>query len=133
MDEPAVSAGLDPVALRLKNLEDKPRMRRVVQRAGELMAAMEVPEGITWALRPNFHSSLMWQKLPRYRSPTARFAYKVTCVVDCGTAVNPDTVRAQLEGGVMFALTATLYGEIDPQGAVVQSNFHDYPILRMDE
>ena len=60
--------------------------------------------------------------------------HKVTCVVDCGLAVNPDIVRAQLEGAVMFALTATLYGQIDlDDGAVVQSNFHNYPILRMNE
>ena len=51
-----------------------------------------------------------------------------------GTAVNPDIVRAQLEGAVMFGLTAALYGRIDlKNGEVQQSNFHDYPILRMDQ
>ena len=135
MDELAVSAGLDPVALRLKNLEDKPRMRRVVQRAGELMAAMEVPEGhhLGFASHSSFFTDVAEIAEVSVTDGKIR-VHKVTCVVDCGTAVNPDTVRAQLEGGVMFALTATLYGEIDlDRGAVVQSNFHDYPILRMDE
>ena len=56
------------------------------------------------------------------------------CVVDCGTAVNPDVIRAQMEGAIMFGLTAALEGEIEIEaGAVKQSNFHDYPILRMTE
>ena len=60
--------------------------------------------------------------------------HKVTCVVDCGLAVTPDVVRAQMESAVMFGLTAALHGKIELRnGAVQESNFHDYPILRMDE
>jgi isoquinoline 1-oxidoreductase/isoquinoline 1-oxidoreductase beta subunit len=60
--------------------------------------------------------------------------HQVTCVIDCGIAVNPDIVRAQMEGGVIFGLTAALHGNIEIEGgAVKESNFHDYPILRMDE
>ena len=56
------------------------------------------------------------------------------CAVDCGIAVNPDVVRAQMEGGIGFGLSAALYGEITlKDGAVEQSNFHDYPVLRIDE
>jgi isoquinoline 1-oxidoreductase beta subunit len=59
---------------------------------------------------------------------------KINCVVDTGIAVNPDTVMAQLEGGLIFGLTAALYGEITiDRGRVQQSNFHDYRMLRIDQ
>jgi isoquinoline 1-oxidoreductase subunit beta len=59
---------------------------------------------------------------------------RVTCAVDTGIAVNPDTVVAQLEGGLIFGLTAALYGEITiDKGRVQQSNFNDYRMLRIDQ
>jgi isoquinoline 1-oxidoreductase beta subunit len=59
---------------------------------------------------------------------------RVVCAVECGLAVNPDVVRAQMEGGIGFALSAALYGAITlKDGAVEQSNFHDYPVLRINE
>lgn len=59
---------------------------------------------------------------------------KVYCVIDCGVVINPDMVRAQMEGGILFGLTSTLKAQITiSQGRVEQSNFHDYPLLRMDE
>ncbi len=59
---------------------------------------------------------------------------RMTCAVDTGIAVNPDTVAAQLQGGIIFGMTAALYGEITVEnGRVQQSNFHDYRMLRMDE
>jgi isoquinoline 1-oxidoreductase/isoquinoline 1-oxidoreductase beta subunit len=55
-------------------------------------------------------------------------------VIDCGQVINPDIVRDQMEGAIAFGLTAALYGEITLEdGAVAQSNFHDYPILRHNE
>jgi isoquinoline 1-oxidoreductase subunit beta len=60
--------------------------------------------------------------------------HRVVCAVDTGFAANPDQIRAQMEGGIVYALTAVLYGEITiDKGRVVQSNFHDYPMLRIDE
>jgi len=60
--------------------------------------------------------------------------HRVDCVVDCGRAVNPDRVRAQMEGGVIFGLTLALHGEITVRdGAVEQGNFGDYPLLRLNE
>ena len=57
---------------------------------------------------------------------------RVVAAVDCGTVVNPDIVKAQIEGAIVYGLTAALYGEITVEkGRVVQSNFHDYPLLRM--
>jgi isoquinoline 1-oxidoreductase beta subunit len=59
---------------------------------------------------------------------------RVVCAVDCGTVVNPDTVEAQIQGAIIFGLTAALYGEITlKDGRVQQTNFDTYQMLRMDE
>jgi isoquinoline 1-oxidoreductase subunit beta len=59
---------------------------------------------------------------------------RVVCAVDCGTVVNPDTVEAQVQGAVIFGITAALYGEITLKGGrVEQGNFDTYQILRIDE
>jgi isoquinoline 1-oxidoreductase beta subunit len=59
---------------------------------------------------------------------------RVVCAVDCGTVVNPDTVRAQIQSAIIFGATAALHGEITlKDGRVEQSNFHDYQMLRMNE
>ncbi len=59
---------------------------------------------------------------------------RVVCAVDCGTIVNPDTVRAQIQSAVIFGISAALYGEITLKDSrVQQSNFHDYQVLRMNE
>jgi isoquinoline 1-oxidoreductase beta subunit len=60
--------------------------------------------------------------------------HRVVCAVDCGRYVNPDTIVAQMESGIIFGLSAALYGENTlKNGRVVQGNFDDYPILRIDE
>ncbi len=58
--------------------------------------------------------------------------HRVVCAIDCGRAVNPDTIAAQMQGSVVFGLTAALFGEITiDRGRVAQGNFNDYPLLRM--
>jgi isoquinoline 1-oxidoreductase beta subunit len=60
--------------------------------------------------------------------------HEVWCAIDCGRPVNPDGIAQQLEGSVMFGLSAALYGEITVEGgAVQQSNFHDHPLMRAEE
>ena len=60
--------------------------------------------------------------------------HRVVCAIDCGTVINPDTVKAQVEGSIVWGLTAALYGAITiDKGRVQQSNFHDYPMLRINE
>jgi len=59
---------------------------------------------------------------------------RIVCAVDCGTIINPDTVKAQIESGVVFGIGGALWGEITVKnGRVEQSNFHDYRVLRMNE
>jgi CO/xanthine dehydrogenase Mo-binding subunit len=60
--------------------------------------------------------------------------HEVWCAIDCGLPVNPDGIAQQIEGSVVFGLSAALYGEITLEnGAVQQSNFHDYPLLRNED
>ena len=60
--------------------------------------------------------------------------HRIVCAVDCGTVVNPDTVKAQMEGGIVFGISGALWGEITlKNGRVEQSNFNDYRVLRMNE
>ena len=60
--------------------------------------------------------------------------HRIVCAVDCGTVINPDTVTAQIEGGVNFGISAALWGEVTlKNGRVEQSNFHNYRVLRMNE
>ena len=135
MDELAEQAGMDPIDFRLLNAEGNPRMQRVIQKAGELMAQVELAEGHHLGMACHGSFSTDVAEFAEVSVTDGKISvHKVTCVADVGTAVNPDIVKAQLEGSVMFALTAALYGEIDLKaGAVIQSNFHNYPILRMDE
>ena len=134
MDELADRAGIDPMSLRLANTQNKPRMQGVLQTAQAAMKSMTVPDGhhLGIAAHSSFATDVAEIAEVSIENGEIR-VHKVTCVADVGTAINPDIVRAQLEGAVMFGLTATLYGRIDlNQGEVKQSNFHDYPILRMD-
>ena len=135
MDELAAKAGLDAVEFRLRNTQDKPRLHKVIRVAGERLRQ--------WPRRPGRH--LGFAAHSSFSTDVAEVAevsvdngaikvHRVLCVVDCGVAVNPDIVRAQMEGSVMYGLTAALHGELDLEnGAIKQSNFHDYPILRMNE
>ncbi len=60
--------------------------------------------------------------------------HRVVCAIECGQVINPDTIEAQMEGGIAYGLTAAMKGEITIEyGRVQQSNFHDYPMIRMDE
>ena len=135
MDELAIAADLDPVELRLKNTGDNPRLNNVIRIAGELMREMQLPDGhhLGFASHGSFLTDVAQVAQVSVEAGKIR-VHKVLCVVDCGLAVNPDIVRTQMEGGIIFGLTAALYGELTLEaGRVKQSNFHDYPMLRMDE
>ena len=135
IDELAAAAGLDPVEVRLENTIGNPRLRNVIEIAAERMRTMRhAPDrALGFAAHRSFNSSVAEIAEVSVTNGAIR-VHRVVCVIDWGLAVNPDVVRAQMEGGVMYGLTAALHGELDLKaGSVTQSNFHDYPILRMDE
>ena len=134
-DELAEKAGVDPVAFRLKNTQGNPRLQNVIRVAQQHMRTMQPAEGrfLGFAAHNSFATDVAEIAEVSVVGKTIR-VHKVTCIVDCGIAVNPDIVRGQMEGAVMFGLTAALYGDLElAQGAFKQSNFHDYPILKMSE
>ncbi len=133
VDELAARAGEDAAAFRRRHLQDQPRLLAVLD---QLMAAADwgqpAPgryQGL--ALHPCF-GSYCGQVAEVSVSNGKIRVHRVTCVVECGTPINPDVIRAQMEGGIIFGLTAALHGEIDfIDGRVQQSNFHDYRMLKL--
>ena len=135
MDELAAKAGLDAVEFRLRNTQEKPRLHNVIQVAGERLRQWPRRAGrhLGFAAHSSFNTDVAEVAEVSVENGAIR-VHEVLCVVDCGVAVNPDIVRAQMEGSVMYGLTAALLGDLDLEnGAIKQSNFHDYPILRMNE
>ena len=135
IDELAEQAGMDVVEFRLKNTQDNPRLQNVIRVAGEQMARMRPVDGhhLGFAAHHSFATDVAEIAEVSVERGQIR-VHKVTCVVDCGIAVTPDVVKAQMESSIMFGLTAALHGKIEvSEGTVMQSNFHDYPILRMNE
>lgn len=137
LDELAVSAKQDPLTFRLKLLKDEPRMAGVLKLAAEKSGwNTPMPAGRARGIAAHF-------SFETYVAQVAEVSLKpdgqpkverVIVAVDCGLAVNPDQIVAQMEGCVGFALAAAMYGELDIEnGAVKQSNFHDYRVLRIDE
>jgi isoquinoline 1-oxidoreductase beta subunit len=136
VDELAHAAGQDPFAFRRKLLADAPRQRAVLELAAE-KARWESPlpggrfRGI--AVARSFQSYVAQVAEVSVQDGAIR-VHRVVCAADCGIVINPGTLRAQMEGGIVFGLGAALHGEITLQGGrVQQSNFDDYPVLRMSE
>ena len=135
VDELAEKVGMDPVQFRVNNTQNNPRLNNVIKVGQQQMKKMQPAEGryLGFASHHSFSTDVAEIAEVSVEGNEIR-VHKVTCIVDCGIAVNPDVVRGQMEGAVMFGLTAALYGDLDlEQGAIKQSNFHDYPILRMGE
>jgi isoquinoline 1-oxidoreductase beta subunit len=136
-DEVAAAAGRDPYELRRELLQAKPRHLRVLELAAT-KAGWGTPlpaghgRGIAIAeWEPTTCTEVA--EVSVAADGTVR-VHRVVCAVDCGPVVNPDTIAAQMQGGVVFGLSAALYGEITiDKGRVRQGNFNDYPMLRMPE
>jgi isoquinoline 1-oxidoreductase beta subunit len=137
MDELARKAGKDPVEFRRSMLATKPRFLNVLNLAAEKAnwggkLPPRVGRGV--CLQPSFASFIATVVEAEVDEQGEISLHRVTSVVDTGIAVNPDTIMAQIEGGMIFGLTAALYGEITiDKGRVQQSNFHDYRMLRIDQ
>jgi isoquinoline 1-oxidoreductase beta subunit len=137
MDELARKAGKDPVDFRRSMLGKQPRFLNVLNLAAEKAnwgqpLPARVGRGV--CVQPSFASFIATVVEAEVDEHGEVLLRRVISVVDTGIAVNPDTVVAQLEGGLIFGLTAALYGEITiDKGRVQQSNFNDYRMLRIDE
>ena len=135
-DEVATAAGKDPFELRRELLADKPRHKTVLELAAEKANWSEKRaegSGRGIALQESFGSIVATVADVTVNEAGVR-VNKVVCAVDCGFAVSPDGLAAQMESGILYGLTAALYGEITiDKGAVVQGNFNDYPMVRMND
>jgi isoquinoline 1-oxidoreductase beta subunit len=137
LDELAAAAGRDPFELRRELLADHPRHRVVLELAAAKAGwGSPLPAGRARgiAVHESFNSFVANVVEVSLRKDGLPKVERVVCAVDCGVAVNPDVVRAQMEGSIGFGLGAALWSEITlDKGRVVQSNFHDYRTLRIDE
>jgi len=137
VDELAHSAGKDPFEFRRALLGKHPRHKRVLEFVAEKAGwgkALSNGRGRGLAVHESFGSYVAQVAEVSISKDRGLRVHRVVCAVDCGPVVNPNIVRAQMEGGIVFGLTAALYGEITfEKGRVRQGNFHDYPMLRMHE
>jgi len=137
MDELAATAGQDPVAYRLALLENSPRARAVLSLAADKAGWGEkLPErvGRGVSIQNAFGSYLAQVAEVEVADDGTVGIRRVVCAVDCGIVVNPNIVQAQIQSGIMFGVTAALYGAITVKnGKVEQGNFDTYEILRMQD
>jgi isoquinoline 1-oxidoreductase beta subunit len=154
LDEVAHAAGKDPIAYQLALLtagrkiegegqtKDYPfeidRLRHVIEiardKSGWGKTQLGEGRGRGFAAQRSFLSYSAQVAEVSVGSDNTIKVDRIVAVVDCGTPINPDGIAAQVEGGIVYGLTAALHGEITTAGgAVQQSNFHDYPLLRMHE
>ena len=137
MDELARKANMDPVAFRLGMLDGTPRLKAALKLVAEKsgwgsLLPGRVGRGV--CAQPSFGSFIATVVEAEVDDVGGVHLLRVTCAVDTGIAVNPDTIVAQLQGGLIFGLTAALWGEVTiEKGRVQQSNFNNYRMLRIDE
>jgi isoquinoline 1-oxidoreductase beta subunit len=137
MDELAAAARQDAVAYRLALLDKAPRAKAVLELAAEKAGwGQPLPDRVGRGVSVQFVFATYLAQIAEVevsRDGAVRVR-RVVCAVDCGTVVNPDTVRAQIQSAIIFGVTAALYGEITlKDGRVEQTNFDTYQILRMKE
>ena len=135
MDELAYAAGKDPAEFRRALLAKQPRYLEVLEVALRRAAHDKPAEG-------RFQGIAVMEGYDTFMAQVAEISitdgkvkvHRIVCAVDCGQAVNPGIITAQVESSVIFGLSAALWGEINVQGGrVQQTNFHDYRVLRLGE
>jgi isoquinoline 1-oxidoreductase subunit beta len=137
MDELARKAGKDPIEFRRGMLGKNPRLLAALNLVAEKSnwgqpLPARVGRGVS--VQPSFGSFIATVVEAEIDEQGEIHLRRITSAVDVGVPVNPDTIMAQFEGGLIFGLTAALYGEIViDKGRVQQSNFHDYRMLRIDQ
>ena len=136
IDELATLAGQDPVAFRMGLLEGHSRHQGVLRLAAEKAdwgTPLPAGRGRGVAVHESFNSYVAQVAEVTVRKGGRIRVDRVVVVVDCGIAINPDVIKAQMEGGMGFGLSAALLSELTLKGGQVQqSNFHDYRVLRID-
>ncbi|MFU7528489.1 molybdopterin cofactor-binding domain-containing protein [Qipengyuania sp. ASV99] len=136
IDEAAHAAGADPLDYRIAMLKNAPRHRAVLEQLAEISGWREpraegTAKGV--AIVESF-GSIVGEVIEVDMSSGKPRMTNCWAVCDAGYVMNPDGFRNQIEGGIVFGLTAAMYGELElKDGAIVQSNFHDYKMLRIDE
>jgi isoquinoline 1-oxidoreductase beta subunit len=138
IEELAHAAGKDPFEFRRKLLENAPRHRGALELAAEKAGwGKPIPAGQTRgiAVVESFGSFVSQVAEVSFNKSSGEVrVHRVVCAVDCGRHVNPDIIAAQIEGGIVYGLTAALKGQITiANGRVEQSNFNDYEMLRINE
>jgi isoquinoline 1-oxidoreductase subunit beta len=135
IDELAHAAKKDPLEFRRSLLLRHPRHKAVLELAAQKAGwgtSLPAGYGRGIAVHDSFGSFIAQVAEVSVSADGSVHVHRVVCAVDCGRVVNPDTVSAQMEGGIVFGLTAALYGAITlKDGRVEQSNFHNYQMLRM--
>jgi isoquinoline 1-oxidoreductase beta subunit len=136
IDELAHAAGKDPLAYRLALLAGKPRFARLLETAAT-KAGWGTPPAAGRARGLAVHEAFgsIVAEVAEVSVDGGRIkVHAVTAAIDCGTAVNPLGIEAQVQGSIAFGLSAVLHGKLTIEaGKVAESNFHDYPVLRMSE
>ncbi|QMW22486.1 xanthine dehydrogenase family protein molybdopterin-binding subunit [Sandaracinobacteroides saxicola] len=136
VDELAVAAGVDPFTFRMSHLKDKPRHAGVLKLAaekGEFLGAAPAGFGRGIAIHESF-GSIVAMVIEAGVKDKGVVVSRVTSVIDCGRAVNPDSVKAQLEGGAIYGLAAALYEAVTfEKGRATATNFDGYPLLPLAE
>jgi len=137
VDELARKANMDPVAFRLGMLDGTPRLKAALKLVAEKSgwgSPLPTRVGRGVSVQPSFGSFIATVVEAEVDDVGDVHLRHITCAVDTGIAVNPDTIIAQLQGGLIFGLTAALWGEVTiEKGRVQQSNFNNYRMLRIDE
>ena len=136
IDELAVNAKMDGYEYRRKLLASKPRHLNVLDTAAKMAGwGKSLPTGQAQGISiAESFGSIVAEVVTVDMSSGEPRVLHVACAADAGIAVNPDGFEAQMESGIIYGLTAALYGEITiADGAVEQSNFHDYPMVRMND
>ena len=132
MDELAYAAGADPFAFRKAHLQKSPRGLAVMDEVEKMSnwgspSVAGASQGVAYH---EAHGSVIAMVVELSVQSAAVIFHKIYCAADCGTVVNPDILKAQIEGGVIFALSAALYGVITIEsGRVQQSNFNDFRLM----
>ena len=137
IDEMAAAAGKDPYEFRRAMLGRSPRHKAVLELAAQKAGwGKPLPKGVARgiAVVSSFGTYVAEVAEVSVGADGAPRVHRVVAAVDCGQTVNPQTIARQIEGAIVFGLSAALYGRISfKDGRVEQGNFHQYPVLRMNE